>query len=157
MGGFFSSEPVTPLLQNTNNGNHVPQASNVSVASSIVRYKTSHHAFDIFEHPPSQLDTVYEHNKEREEVRDHPLEERMNDDDESSVVVPHEIQETSQTIYYNTPLEKIQEVSNKEFYDIRRIGVQAIIVTDDIVLKRHRSSRLKKGSVKPTSSGSQSP
>lgn len=74
MGGFFSSEPVTPLLQNTNSSNRVPQASSVSVGSSIVRYKTTHYAFDIFERPPNTLDTVHEHDKEREEVRDHPLE-----------------------------------------------------------------------------------
>ena len=131
MGGFFSSEPVTPLL--TNRSNRVPHSSRVSVASSIIRYKTTHHAFDIFERPPNTLDTVYEHDKEREEVRDHPVEE------DSPVVIPNEVQETSQTVYYNKPFETIQDISNKEFYDLRRIDVQPIVVTDDIVLRRQRS------------------
>jgi len=126
MGGFFSSEPVTPLLTNSSN--------RVSVASSIVRYKTQHHAFDIFERPPNTLDTVYEHDKEQEEVRDHSVEER-----EPPLVTPNEVQETSQTIYYSKPLEKIQDIANKGFYDLRRIGVQPVIVTDDIVLRRQRS------------------
>ena len=134
MGGFFSSEPVTPLL--TNSSNRVPQASSVSVASSIIRYKTTHHVFDIFERPPNTLDTVYEHDKEREEVRDHPVEER-----DSPMLIPNEIEETSQTIYYSKPLEKIENNSHKSFYDLRRIDIQPVVVTDDIVLRRQRSLR----------------
>jgi hypothetical protein len=138
MGGFFSSEPVTPLLQNTNSSNRV------SVASSIVRYKPPQHAFDIFERPPSSLDTVYEHDKEREEVPDHPVEQQM--DMVDTLSVPNGIQdpkETKEKIYYSNVLEQIQNISAKEFYDLRRVDVQPVIVTDDIVLKRHRPSRQK--------------
>lgn len=147
MGGFFSSEPVTPLLQSQNRNNrvsHTSHASSVSVASSIVRYKPPQHVFDIFERPPGSLDTVYEHEKEREEVYDHPVEKRIDTGDILSV--PNEIQdpmETNEKIYYNQTLEQIQNISSKEFYDLRRVGVQPVMVTDDIVLRRQRSMRPK--------------
>ena len=139
MGGFFSSEPVTPLLKNETRNNRVSNASHtpsVSVASSIVRYKSPQQAFDIFERPPHSLDTVYEHDKEREEVPDHPVEEQQ-------ISAPNEVQETSGTIYYNRVLEQIQDISAKEFYDLRRVGVAPVLITDDIVLKRHRSPHRK--------------
>ncbi len=147
MGGFFSSEPVTPLLQHSNGNNRVSHASHtpsVSVASSIVRYKSPHHAFDMFERPPRSLDTVYEHDKEREPIPEHPVEEQLNEEDVLSV--PNEIQdprEMSGKIYYNQTLEKIQDISKKEFYDLRRVGVAPVLITDDIVLKRHRPIRQK--------------
>lgn len=147
MGGFFSSEPVTPLLQSQNRNNPVSPASNVSsvsIASSIVRYKPPQHAFDIFERPPSSLDTVYEHDKEREPVPDHPVEQQISTDDPSSI--PNEVQdpnETKEKIYYNNVLEQIQDISAKEFYDLRRVDVQPVIITDDIVLKRQRVPRQK--------------
>lgn len=141
MGALLSSEPVKPLLPNTicssSSQNH-----NVSVASSIMRYKPPQQAFDIFERPPSSLDTVYEHEKEREEVHDHPMEQRMNAEGEASM--PNEIldsRETKETIYYKQTLEQIQGSSNEEFYDLRRIGVKPVMVTDDIILRRQRSMR----------------
>ena len=126
MGGFFSSEPVTPLLQNTIRGNRVNRVSNVSVASSIVRYKSPKHAFDIFERPPSALDIVYEHDKECEEVRDHPVEERVGAEGDFPVPTFNEVQQ-------------IQDIGNKEFHDLKWIGVEPVMVTDDIILRRQRS------------------
>jgi hypothetical protein len=58
---------------------------------------------------------------------------------DSPVLIPNEIEETSQTIYYSKPLEKIENNSHKNFYDLRRVGVQPVVVTDDIVLRRQRS------------------
>lgn len=142
MGSLFSSEPVQPLLPA--NGR----------SAEISRYSTLHpskQAFDIFERPPGTLDTVYEHEKEREPVPDHPVEEQTTD----PPIAPHQVQdakdakdakdarETSEKIYYNNVLEQIQDISKKEFYDLRRIDVQPVIVTDDIVLKRHRPARRK--------------
>ena len=134
MGSLFSSEPVQPLLP-----------SNGRVAETS-RYSTLHpkkHAFDVFERPPGTLDTVYEHEKERESVPDHPVEDRENFD---QLTAPHQVQytnETNEKIYYNNVLDQIQDISKKEFYDLRRVDVKPVIVTDDIVLRRHRSSRRK--------------
>jgi hypothetical protein len=136
MGGFLSSEPVIPLLQTSSHSNEAP-----SLATTLHRYgiaKRPQQAFDVFEQPrESPLDTVYEHDKEQEPVYEHPVEER----DTVMGSIPNEVQNTNEKIYYNNVLEQIQDISQKEFYDLRRVGVQPIIVTDDIVLKRHRPSR----------------
>jgi hypothetical protein len=66
------------------------------------------------------------------------------------VLIPNEVQKTSQTIYYSKPLEKIQDVIDKEFYDLRRVDVRPVIVTDDIVLRRQRS-------IHPTNTTNQAP
>jgi len=152
MGGFFSSEPVTPLLQNQTRNNHVSNASSISVASSIIRYKPPRQVFDNFERPPNSLDTVYEHDKEREEIPEHPLEVQRAEETEEQAVVPNEVQETSGIIYYNRALEQIQDISNKEFYDLRRVGITPVVVTDDIVLRRQRSMHPKRASKSSTRS-----
>lgn len=75
---------------------------------------------------------------------DHPVEQQISTDDPSSI--PNEVQdpnETKEKIYYNNVLEQIQDISAKEFYDLRRVDVQPVIITDDIVLKRQRVPRQK--------------
>ena len=138
MGGLFSSEPVAPLLSKSNENNIATVFT--KRYNSITFNKPS---MPVFERDHIALDTVYE----RETVESIP-----------EPASPHEIPEPSEPtpiVYYHTTLEQVEEISKREFYDIKRVDLSQTMVTDDIILRRHRAPRKKSKDIahgKPPSS-----
>lgn len=118
MGGFFS-EPIVPQLDST-----TTTYQNIPLITK--KYKTKRKiarrsAFDIFERPTGSLDTIHEHDNEMIQPDTSP-----------------QGTDTNEIIYDNHMLEQIQDISKQEFYQSKKIDLQPVIITDDIILKKHK-------------------
>lgn len=116
MGTIFSSEvqPAAPLLQE----HKINVQSNLLSNQSVKKYKKKakvQQAFDIFERRAESLDTIQEHEREN---------------------YPESPKEVSVKVYDNQALQQIGYVSGMEFYDLKNIDKDTVMITDDIVIRK---------------------
>ena len=118
MGVLFSSEikPATPSL--TENINEPPL--HVPTYRSVKKYKTHKvviqpNVCNVFQRHAVPLYPIQEH--ERENYPESPKEEAAK-------------------VYDNQKLQQIGYLSGTDFYDLKKVGQDTVMVTDDIILRK---------------------